>query len=544
MTVRVNSNIPAINSHRNLLINNTEQAKVMERLSSGLKINRGADGPAALVISERLRSQTAGLEQAIDNSEAGISLVQTAEAALDEVSASLINARQLAVHAANEAVNDEFMLQANQQEIENILATVNRIAQSTQYGKKNLLDGSKGASGVVSGADLEFVDATQATKSSGATGYDVYIAQAACRAEVGGSVPLTNEIIDKGEQITIIEGSKTVNFHSIKGETVETNLNVLSAAIKEAGLDIDLIRASEKGTDPNTPQNITLRHQQFGSDYTFKVSSSTEGLLSTKSNIYDTIENGLDVAGEINGEEATGSGQVLTGNTGNSNTEGLAIRYKGHSLPGDSHSSNTVTESYLEQTQVSEIHRGERNRLPQMSEAELAECIGALAGTVTVSQNSLVFQIGSNAEQTTSLALRNMRTSNLGAGVENLSGFQSLAEIEVTNAAKAQDTMSILDRALEEVSSTRAEIGAFQKNNLESNLNYLRIAHENVQSAKSIIRDADMAEEMTAFTRNQIMTESATAMLAQANLRGQSVLQLLKFSLLVVLVKVFELFNI
>ena len=544
MTVRVNSNIPAINSHRNLLINNTEQAKVMERLSSGLKINRGADGPAALVISERLRSQTAGLEQAIDNSEAGISLVQTAEAALDEVSASLINARQLAVHAANEAVNDEFMLRANQQEIENILATVNRIAQSTQYGKKNLLDGSKGASGVVSGADLEFVDATQATKSSGATGYDVYIAQAACRAEVGGSVPLTNEIIDKGEQITIIEGSKTVNFHSIKGETVETNLNVLSAAIKEAGLDIDLIRASEKGTDPNTPQNITLRHQQFGSDYTFKVSSSTEGLLSTKRNIYDTIENGLDVAGEINGEEATGSGQVLTGNTGNSNTEGLAIRYKGHSLPGDSHSSNTVTESYLEQTQVSEIHRGERNRLPQMSEAELAECIGALAGTVTVSQNSLVFQIGSNAEQTTSLALRNMRTSNLGAGVENLSGFQSLAEIDVTNAAKAQDTMSILDRALEEVSSTRAEIGAFQKNNLESNLNYLRIAHENVQSAKSIIRDADMAEEMTAFTRNQIMTESATAMLAQANLRGQSVLQLLKFSLLVVLVKVFELFNI
>ncbi len=85
-----------------------------------------------------------------------------------------------------------------------------------------------------------------------------------------------------------------------------------------------------------------------------------------------------------------------------------------------------------------------------MSEAELADCIGALAGTVTVSQNSLVFQIGSNAEQTTSLALRNMRTSNLGTGVENLSGFQSLAEIDVTGY-KAQDTMRILDRALESV---------------------------------------------------------------------------------------------
>ena len=163
-----------------------------------------------------------------------------------------------------------------------------------------------------------------------------------------------------------------------------------------------------------------------------------------------------------------------------------------------------------------------------MSEAELAECIGALAGTVTVSQNSLVFQIGSNAEQTTSLALRNMRTSNLGAGVENLSGFQSLAEIDVTNAAKAQDTMSILDRALEEVSSTRAEIGAFQKNNLESNLNYLRIAHENVQSAKSIIRDADMAEESVNLSKSQVLQQAATAMLAQANQSMQSVLDLLR----------------
>jgi flagellin len=97
----------------------------------------------------------------------------------------------------------------------------------------------------------------------------------------------------------------------------------------------------------------------------------------------------------------------------------------------------------------------------------------------------------------------------------------------VTSADKAQDAMRVLDRALEEVSSTRADIGAFQKNNLESNLSYLRIAHENVMSSESVIRDADMAEEMTAFTRNQIMTDSATAMLAQANQRAQSVMRLL-----------------
>jgi flagellin len=512
MSLRVNTNVSAINTHRNLTINNTEQSKSMERLSSGMKINRGADGPASLVISERLRSQTAGLKQAIDNSEAGISLVQTAEAALDEVSSALITARQLAVHAANEAVNDDVMLRADQQEIDNILATVNRIAQNTQYGTKTLLDGSKGATGVVSGANLEFVGATQATQSSGATGYDVSLNQAARRAQMAGTVELTNDIIDLGEQLTITEGSKTVNFKTIQGETVENNLNALNAAIKEAGLNIDLMRPSEKETSANTPQIISLRHKEFGSEHSFKVSSTTQGLLSTKGDVYDTIANGLDVAGEINGEEATGRGQVLTGNVGNANTDGLAIRYSGEALPGEPNPAN-VPDS-LEPA-------------VQPTERDLGNLAPINAGTVTLAQNSLVFQIGSNAEQTSSLALRNMRTNSLGTGVENVSSFQSLADIDVTGPIKAQDSMRVLDRALEEVSSTRGEIGAFQKNNLESNLNYLRIAHENVMSSESVIRDADMAEEMTKFTRNQIMVESSTAMLAQANSRSQSVLRLL-----------------
>ena len=149
------------------------------------------------------------------------------------------------------------------------------------------------------------------------------------------------------------------------------------------------------------------------------------------------------------------------------------------------------------------------------------------AGSVTVSQNSLVFQIGANSDQTTAISLRNMRAQTLGTGIDNESGFKSLSDINVTDADQAQDAIRVLDRAMEEVSSTRAEMGAFQKNNLESNLNYLRIAHENVMSSESVIRDADMAEEMVSFTRNQIMTESATAMLAQANQTAMSVLSLL-----------------
>ena len=511
MTLRVNTNIPAINSHRNLILNNMDQARTMERLSSGLKINRGADGPAALVISERLRAQTAGLKQAIDNSESGISLVQTAEGALNEMNAALINARQLAVHAANEAVNDEFMLRADQQEIDNILATVNRIAQNTQFGKNTLLDGSKGANGVVSGANLEFVGATQDTEASGPRGYAIHITQVARRAQATGTLALTNEIIDRGEQITITEGSKTVNFKTIKGETVENNMNALTAAVKEAGLNLDMIRPEEINTDANAPQIISLRHKDFGSDHSFKVSSTTAGLLSSKGDVYDTITNGLDVAGEINGEEATGKGQVLTGNAGNSNTDGLSIRYVGLALPGEFPTADIPAEMTPPN---------------QSSEAQLGNLIPVKAGTVSLAQNALVFQIGSNAEQTTSIALRNMRAVNLGTGVKNDSGFESLADLDVTDALKAQDAMRILDRALEEVSSTRGEIGAFQKNNLESNLSYLRIAHENVMNSESVIRDADMAQEMTNFTRNQIMVDSSTAMLAQANARSQSILRL------------------
>ena len=255
MSLRVNTNVSAINTHRNLITNNTEQSKSMERLSSGMKINRGADGPASLVISERLRSQTAGLKQAIENSEAGVSLVQTAEAALDEVSSALITARQLAVHAANEAVNDEVMLKADQQELENILGTINRIAKNTQYGTKTLLDGSKGGNGVTTGENLEYVGANEKTKGSGRRGYEVVIRQAATQAIVRGSSALDNNIIDRGEQITLSEGNKTVNFQTIKGETVETNLNALEKAIKDAGLRIRMNPSTDeyrcqRTTDP------------------------------------------------------------------------------------------------------------------------------------------------------------------------------------------------------------------------------------------------------------------------------------------------------
>jgi len=123
--------------------------------------------------------------------------------------------------------------------------------------------------------------------------------------------------------------------------------------------------------------------------------------------------------------------------------------------------------------------------------------------------------------------LGSIKTNDLGRGEENGSNFDSLAQISVLNSEQAQDSIRVIDKAIQEVNSSRGEMGAFQRNNLESNLNYLRIAHENSVSSESVIRDADMAEEMATFTRNQIMMEASTSMLAQANQNSMTVLKLI-----------------
>ena len=217
MSLKINHNMSAINTHRSVLNNSNAQEKTMEKLSSGLKINRAADSPAQLQISENLRAQGAGLRQAIDNSEMAVSLVQTAEAGLSEVSRALVQARQLAVHAGNEGVNDPNMMLADQREFDNILEQINRVASSTQYGQNYLLDGSRSGNGLTIGNNLEFVEAGVNASSSGRGGYDIVIKQAATRAEQSGTVALTQAMIDAGQQISISEGGRVVNFKTVKG---------------------------------------------------------------------------------------------------------------------------------------------------------------------------------------------------------------------------------------------------------------------------------------------------------------------------------------
>jgi flagellin len=349
-----------------------------------------------------------------------------------------------------------------------------------------LLDGSRAGNGVTTGAHLEFVGGGTEAHSSSVGGYGININNAATRATHSGTVGLTQGVIDAGEQITISEAGRTVNFKTEKGKSVEQTLNELETAINEAGLKIDLMREFPPATSSGAPQSITLRHKEFGSEHTFQAASNTAGLVSSVSNIPERIANGTDVSGEINGEEASGRGQILTGDIGADTVEGIKLRYTGETAPA-----------------------------------------GGNAGTVTFSQNSLTFQVGGEANQFSEFSLSSIKVNDLGKGEANASGFDSLAQVKVMNSEQAQDAIRVIDKAIGEVNSKRGAMGAFQKNNLESNLNYLRIAHENSVSSESVIRDADMAEEMATFTRNQIMMEASTSMLAQANQNSMTVLKLI-----------------
>ena len=483
MSLRINHNIAALNTQRQLLTNDKALSKSLEKLSSGMKINRAADGPASLIISEQMRAQIASLNQAVDNSETAISMVQTSEAAINEVTNLLVSMKQLAIHAANEGVNDINMLEADQLEMENAKATIDRITAQASFGKRTLLDGSQAANGVGIGVGLEFLDASPETRSSPVEGYEVRVHQLGTRADVKGKVALTQAMVDAGEEITVSEGGKTVSFTTEAGATVEATVGKLKNEIRANGLDLTVDRFDD-GT-------FGMRHNQFGSEFTFSVSTSTAGVLSEQSRVMMSAAPGKDIQGTIGGQVTTGNGQILSGTEGTA-VQGLRVRYIG--------------------SEVTAPDAG-------------PDAPGA--GRVAVFQNSPIFQVGPNAGQTVSVSLSNTNTRVLGKGVINDSGFTSLNELDVRTAQGAQDSLRLIDKAIDDITTNRAQLGAFQKNTLESNLRQLRINVEELTNAESVIRDADMASEIAEFTRNSIMVQASTAMLAQANQIPQTVLSLL-----------------
>ena len=579
MALRVNSNVAALNALRHLNHTEKELSRNLERLSSGRRLNRAADGPAELVISEQMKAQITGLEQSIRNSETSISMIQTTEGALSEVSSILINLRQLAVHSANEATNDEKMLQANQGEIENLLVTLSNISKNTQFGTRTLLDGSNSVSGVAVGDGMDFVEAKEFTKASPAEGYKINITQPATRLMAVAENTLAMEDIYKS--FVISEGGRTVevnvrdnldlyrdverllqaaNTSREPGFKEKTELalqqlvaNEMQRQIDQAGLNLEVMvykpldTLGETLSDFNNLEDvlnkleqypseeilsefnklaneevIVIRHREYGSEPTFTVTTEIDDFfdMDTPANKAVTAIPGRDVEGTIGGNPEFDGGEPAVG-------RGQLLS----AAPGTVAEGVTVRYGGEPDDIIYEVFNRRENKIAGtlLRQMERGTMVGEdIDGYVHVSQRSLAFQVGPSEGQQRKISIQSISPTKLARNIDNDSQFRSLNDIEVLDVESAQDALKLIDVAVGEISSLRGDLGSFQKNALESNLSSLRVTRENLVSAESTLADADMAEEMSSLVRNQILMSSGTAMLAQANQVPQSVLTLLE----------------
>ena len=293
MSLRINHNISSINGHRQLLKNEGMMAKSLERLSSGLRINRAADDAAGLVISEQMRAQISGLKQGINNSETAISMVQTSEGALDEVNTLLTKARELTLHAANEGANDVNQLSADQTELDNVIQSITRISDVTQFGTKKMLDGSlNGAKDLAASiahvkvgnlannpginAGLMSLNVTAATKESmtlkGGSSSDSYIFSAGVTGTTLGSAS-----VNSGVSVSLkLDNLKTVALVTTGSMTASTLASALDALATQHGFDVAATTGGE----------IKVTNQAYGNtDFASAISfTRAETAVSTGTN--------------------------------------------------------------------------------------------------------------------------------------------------------------------------------------------------------------------------------------------------------------------
>ncbi|MEM7454250.1 MAG: flagellin [Planctomycetota bacterium] len=477
MSLSLANNVGALNAQNNLNRSSTSLNRSIERLSSGFKVNRGADGPAALVISEKQRAQIAGLRTAIDNTEKAVSVVQTAEGALNEINSILVKIRSLALDSANAGVNDDDAFAANQAEIDNALDTINRISSNTQFGEKSLLDGSAGVTGTsddVEG-DVTFLKASGQTSAGS---YAVAVTTQAERATVTAGAAQGVGTLAADETLTI------------NGVSVQLNAGLTQAGVISRINEFTSQTGVVAEDDPTAAGQTRLRSIEFGADADISVVSDTAAAAGTTSGFGNSLieDIGRNIEGTIDGVVASGSGNVLTSVSGAST--GLAVS------------------------------------VGELSTNAVLTVTGA-QGNLNVQNNSLVFQIGANQNQTASIAINSVAADGLGVGV-TANQFGSLNDIDITSADRAQDALAVIDSAIDDISNIRGTLGAFQANTLESIANNMRTTLENTVNAESVIRDTDFAEEISKFTNNQILVQAGTSVLSSANQTSQSILALLQ----------------
>lgn len=479
----INTNIMSLNAQRNLSSSQGELATSLERLSSGLRINSAKDDAAGLAIAERFTAQINGQNQAIRNSNDGISFAQTAEGALDEVSNLLQRVRELSVQSANDT-NSSSDREALNQEVEQAVSEIQRIAESTQFNGQNVLDGSL--------SDLLFQVGANRGQTIGVSGVDSQTDQLGITA-IDGSAANTSGF-----------GNLTAADFSINGETIDlSGLGSMSEVVDKINESTDATGVTASQADGQVIGNTGATSGDIAVSPTSGDGVTT--LMSINGTDIDTdgttnVTSVDDLVGRIN------SASDATGVTA-SNENGNLVLSSGDAIE--------ITDVDTGIAGAETVFTASSDDVTFDNGLELTSELGStitLADGEANSANLLNLGLTEN-DNTTTTAL-----SSADFDVENMS---------VETRSDAADAIRTADNALQQVSGLRSELGAVQ-NRFEATIANLSVSSENLSAARSRIQDTDFAKETAELTRAQILQQAGTSILSQANAVPQTVLGLLQ----------------
>lgn len=507
--MRIQHNIMALNSNRQLGINNSAVSKSLEKLSSGYRINRAGDDAAGLAISEKMRAQIKGLEAATDNSQDAISLVQTAEGGLQEVHSMLNRMTELATKSANGTYTDDVDRKALQDEVSALKDEINRIADGTDFNGIKLLDGTMGA-GTAGIFGISGTTAGTAAKTDAATKFTF--------AAPEGYKVVINTVAKTTESSASWGGDKTLTIN-LKGDK----------NITYTQKNIDDLIASATGTPAEVAGKVSLTV-----DRDFKFNEDGAGTVVASM----TSEVAKQATATINGVTVTSTKAGVTLaelQIDNAGTVGATAEADGNAkLHLEADKSYTASEINTMLSKAGVEMKISYEGAKKGSELNVASAAGSGTGGVGIKG----FVLGTDGTAGTGLAAGGGLKLQIGDTNEPYNQLElsiadmhvnalDLSSVDISTREGASAAMSKIKTAINTVSTSRGKLGAIQ-NRLEHTINNLGVTTENITSAESRIRDVDMAKEMMNYTKNSVLVQSAQAMLAQANQQPQSVLQLLQ----------------
>ncbi len=466
---RINTNVSALIASRNLTSNQASMNTALQRLSTGLRINSGKDDPAGLIASENLRSEKTAINAAIDNANRASNMVAVAEGSLQEVSDLLIQLEDLVDRSANTAAMSDEETAANQLQIDSILDSINRIANTTSFQGKKLLNGNFDYS--TSGSDIGTKVASLKINSAKMSELDArqVVVDLKTSARFASASPWNVDGLGAGSSLTIqVAGlNGTENFTFGGSAKIADMATAINAATELTG-----VRASAAGS------NLYVQSTDYGAD------------------AFVTVEKigGTATFAAMNGEGRDAE-VTINGTTAITNGLNASIRTNGLSV-----------------------------------DLTLDKTFGSGQATFYVTGGGADFNIAAEISMagTESLGIASVTTAKLGeAGLGFLSSLGS-GQSNQLSEKNFNTSQKIIRRAIKDVASMRGRLGSFQKETVQSTINSLKVAYENTAAAESALRDADFAAETSNMTRAQILIQSSTSVLQMANQAPQNVLSLLR----------------